>query len=128
MNKKNDTSENQAQCAIPVVKPSFYLQPIAGGISGCLNCGYTEEKLPMRTRLYSGFGGWDITKNGKHYFNEDNDKEYDEAKTLSYIERRAKLEPECDWRANLNLPLRSAVYQRQGKSKWVLVKRGQGFA
>ncbi len=127
MTKKNNTLNNQAQCAIPVVKPSL-LPAIAGGISGCLNCGYTEEKLPMRTRLYSGFGGWDIKKDGKHYFNEDSNKEYDEAKTLSYIERRAKLEPECDWRANLNLPLRSATYQRHGKSKWVLVERGQGFA
>ena len=115
-------------CTKDSVKPSFYLQPIAGGISGCLNCGHTEEKLPMRTVLYSGFGGWDITKDGEHYFSEYSDKEYDEAKTISYIERMAKLEPECDWRANLNLPLRSAVYQRQGKSKWVLVEIGQGFA
>ena len=128
MTKKNETPKTQAQCAIPVIKPSFLLPAIAGGVSGCLNCGYTEDKLPMRTRLYSGFGGWDITKDGEHYFNEDSDKEYDEAKTLSYIERRAKLEPECDWRANLNLPLRSATYQRHGKSKWVLVERGQGFA
>ena len=125
---KKETSKTKQPCTLHSVKPSFYLQPIAGGVSGCLNCGYTEDILPMKTKLYNGFGGWDITKNGEHYFSEDVNKEYDEAKTLSYIERMAKLEPECDWRANLNLPLRSAVYQRHGKSKWVLIERGQGFA
>lgn len=125
---KNELSKTEQPCTIHSVKPSFLLTPIAGGVSGCLNCGYTEDILPMKTKLYNGFGGWDITKNGEHYFSEDVNKEYGEAKTLSYIERMAKLEPECDWRANLNLPLRSAVYQRHGKSKWVLVERGQGFA
>ena len=125
---ENELSKTEQPCTIHSVKPSFLLPPIAGGVSGCLNCGYTEDILPMKTKLYNGFGGWVITKNGEHYFSEDVNKEYDEAKTLSYIERMAKLEPECDWRANLNLPLRSAVYQRHGKSKWVLVERGQGFA
>lgn len=125
---ENELSKTEQPCTIHSVKPSFLLPPIAGGVSGCLNCGYTEDILPMKTKLYNGFGGWDITKNGEHYFSEDVNKEYDEAKTLSYIERMAKLEPECDWRANLNLPLISAVYQRHGKSKWVLVERGQGFA
>jgi len=111
----------------PHVKRSL-LQAIKGGVSGCLNCGYTEDVLPMKTKLYNGFGGWTITKDGELYFSESVDNEYDNAKTLSYIERKAKLEPECDWRANLDLPLRSAVYQRHGKSKWVLVKRGHGFA
>lgn len=111
-----------------ISKPSFYLQPIEGGVSGCLNCGYTESVLPMRTRLYQGFGGWYISKNGQDFFSEDVNKEHNEAKTLSHIERIAKLEPECDWRAHLDLALRSAVYQRQGKSKWVLVERGNGFA
>lgn len=125
---ENELSKNEQPCTIHSVKPSFLLPPISGGVSGCLNCGYTEDILPMKTKLYNGFGGWCITKNGEHYFSEDVNKEYDEAKTLSYIERMAKLEPECDWRANLDLPLRSAVYQRHGKSKWVLVERGPGFA
>lgn len=102
------------------------LSQVKGGVAGCLNCVYTV--LPMRTRLYNGFGGWMITKDDKTFFIEESDKEFDEARTLSYIERKAKLEPFCDWRAILNLPLRSAVYQRQGKSKWVLVERGNGFA
>ena len=107
---------------------SNLLTPIKGGSGGCLNCGFTKNILPMRTRLYSGFGGWIITKDNELYFMEDSNKEYDKNKTLSYIERRAKLQPECDWQAELDIPLRSATYQRQGKSKWVLVKSGQGFA
>ena len=104
------------------------LKPIKGGMAGCMNCGYTESILPMRTRLYHGFGGWLITRNGELYFLEDTGKEFKESKTLSFIERQAKLEPDADWRAKLNLPLRDATYQRQGKSKWVLIRRGQGFA
>ncbi len=104
------------------------LPPVKGGHSGCLNCGYTEELLPLRTRLYYGFGGWNITKDGKPYFQEDSDKEFHENKTLCYIERRAKLEPDCDWRAHFDSPMRDAFYQRQGTSKWVLVEKGIGFA
>jgi hypothetical protein len=131
MKKKVETKDNQTASKPLLAQPAVMrslLPAIKGGIAGCLNCGYTEDLLPMRTRLYQGFGGWMITKNGEIYFCESHKTEYDEAKTLSYIERRAKLEPECDWRANLDLPLRSAVYQRHGKSKWVLVERGMGFA
>lgn len=107
---------------------SHLLPPIKGGVAGCMNCGYTDSKLPMRTRLYYGFGGWTITKNGETYFSEDILTPYEKIKTLSYIERRAKLEPDADWRAVLYLPLRYAVYQRHGDSKWMLVETGNGFA
>ena len=102
--------------------------PIKGGIGGCLHCGYTESVLPMRTRLYNSFGGYMITKYGELYFMENSQKEFHDNKTLIYIENRAKLQPDADWRCILDLPLRSAEYQRQGKSKWVLIKKGQGFA
>ena len=82
----------------------------------------------MRTRLYNSFGGYMIIKDGNLYFMEDSKKEFKDCKTLSYIERRANLEPEADWRCIIDLPLRSAEYQRQGKSKWVLIKKGNGFA
>jgi hypothetical protein len=82
----------------------------------------------MRTRLYRGFGGWMITKNGEPFFMENQDVDFDKSKTLSFIERSAKLEPESDWRTILDLPMRSAIYQRHGKSKWVLIEKGQGFA
>jgi len=102
--------------------------PIQGGISGCLNCGYTESILPMRTRLYNSFGGYMITRDGKLYFMEDAKTEFKDCKTLIYIENRAKLQPESDWRVVIDLPLRSAEYQRQGRAKWVLIKKGNGFA
>jgi len=104
------------------------LKPIQGGISGCLNCGYTGSILPMRTRLYNSFGGYMIIKDGELFFMENVKTEYEDCKTLIYIENRAKLQPESDWRVILDLPLRSAEYQRQDKSKWVLIKRGNGFA
>jgi hypothetical protein len=104
-----------------------YLKPIEGGIMGCANCGYTHSELSMRTKLYNLFGGWRIVKDGELYFIEDSDTEYDESKTLQYIENRAKLQPDCDWRAILDLPLRNAEYQRQN-GKWILIKKGMGFA
>jgi hypothetical protein len=106
------------------------LPAVEGRISGCLNCGYTEQRLPMNTRLYNGFGGWWIKKDRKLYFMEAPKKweERNKGKTLMYIEIRARLQPECDWQAVLDLPMRSAVYQRQGKNKWVLIKTGRGFA
>ena len=122
MKKKVETENNQT------ASKRSLLPAIKGGTAGCLNCGYTEDVLPMKTKLYNGFGGWTITKDGELYFMENVDAEYEDAKTLSYIEREAKLSPECDWRANLDLPMRNAIYQRHGKSKWVLVERGMGFA
>ena len=109
-------------------KPSL-LPPIKEYISACLNCGVTRSLLPMNTYLYMDIGGgWTITKDGKHYFVEDVNKEIEKSKTLSEIEQEAKLEPNCDWRAVLNMPLRSSVFQRHGNNNWVLVEKGRGFA
>ena len=102
-------------------------KPIKGGVRGCLNCGYTDTVLPMRTRLYTEMGGYMIFKNDKLYFMEKTGREYGKCKTLSFIERRARLDPNSDWRCMVDLPLRSAEYQRHGKSKWVLIKIGNGF-
>ncbi len=104
------------------------LPAIKGGPRGCLNCGYTHSILPLKTRLYNSFGGYHITKNGKLFFMEDTQKEYDECKTLQYIENRARKSPGSDWRCIVSLPLRGAEYQRQGKNKWVLIREDRGFA
>lgn len=101
---------------------------IKGGVAGCVNCGCTESRLPMNTRLYNGFGGWMITKDDDVFFMEKVNTDFNKSKTLRYIEKQARLAPGCDWRAVLNLPLRSAVYQRQGNNKWMLIKKGMGFA
>jgi len=104
------------------------LKPLKSTIIGCLNCGHTPAILPMRTRLYQGFGGYHITKNGKLEFMGKDHEKWEDNRTLSYIEKNARLDPDADWRCHIDLPLRSAVYQRQGKSKWILVKTGMGFA
>jgi len=104
------------------------LKPIKSTHAGFLCCPNNEQLLPMRTRLYNGFGGYTVTKNGEMFFVEDQDKDFDECKTVIYIENKAKKEPDADWQINLMLPLRSGRWQRQGKSKWVLVEEGEGFA
>jgi hypothetical protein len=52
---------------------------------------------------------------------------WDEAQELSAFEEIAKKVPDHDWRHHLDLPLRSAVYQRHDDGKWVLIERGEGF-
>jgi hypothetical protein len=49
-------------------------------------------------------------------------------KSFRGFEEIAKKDPDHDWRHNLDLPLRSADYQRHGDGKWILLERGEGFA
>ena len=99
---------------------------------GCLNCGYMPVKLPMNYKIIQGFGGAYITKNGKLYYMPDDwdgTKEgWKKAKTLMYIELRARKEPKANWRLVNLMALHDEVYQRQGKNNWVLIKKGMGFA
>lgn len=102
---------------------------------GCLTCGGGEMRekpkeilASMHTRIYSGFGGWTIVADGKMVWSPPHDKEWDEFPTLMTFENMARKAPKRDWRAVLDLPLRSAEYQRQGRNRWVLVKSGMGFA
>lgn len=48
--------------------------------------------------------------------------------TVSRVERLARQDPDHDWRIILYGPLHGEVYQRHGKSQWVLVESNQGFA
>lgn len=48
--------------------------------------------------------------------------------TVSRVERLARQDPDHDWRIVLYGPLHGEVYQRHGKSQWVLVESNQGFA
>lgn len=94
----------------------------------CLCCGSSHEThLPLDTVLYNGFGGWYITKDGKHFFADEVDKEWEQFKTLAYIEEQAKKSVNHDWRAILSNPLHGAEYQRQ-RGKWVLIEENLGFA
>ena len=116
-----------------VSKPKWWIEALTDKNKvhqGCLNCGGTEQVLEMDTRLYNGFGGWSITKNSELFFEEDctSDKDWDEWKTLAEIEKTAKKEPDNDWRAIFNLPLRGGEYQRHFEEGWVLIESNRGFA
>ena len=104
------------------------LEPLKGSPAGCLNCGYTESKLSMRTKITAGFGMAVIKKNKELIYAEPPNTEWEDAPTLMKFELMARKEPNAGWRYILDLPLRSAMYQRQGKNLWVLVKKGDGFA
>ncbi len=101
---------------------------------GCLNCGCGEMKREkkeilayLKTRIYGGFGGWYIERNKKTVYWPEPNLEFNQYPTLMKFELQAR-KIKGDWRAIVDLPLRSAEYQRQGKNRWVLVKSGQGFA
>lgn len=102
---------------------------------GCLNCGGGEFVeingiicCNLDTRLYGGFGGWSITRDDEFFYCPEQDLEFDEYPTLREFEEKAASDPDHDWRAIADLPLRDATYQRQGDGLWVLVKSGMGFA
>lgn len=103
--------------------------PIEGIGAGCLCCSGTVQILPLDTNLYFGFGGYSVTKDGQLWYEADpTSDEMMNGKLLSEIEQDAKADPDCDWRVNLNLPLRDGEWQRHGDDTWVLIKVGQGFA
>ena len=101
---------------------------------GCACCGCGEMKqgkkeitASLETRIYNGFGGWSIHKDGKLVYEGNSQGEWESFPTLRHFELMARKSP-GDWRANCVLPLREAYYQRQGLNRWVLIKSGEGFA
>lgn len=100
-------------------------KPVRGG---CIHCPGSQDLLAMDEVLYNGFGGYSVSKDGKHFYSGDPNGEWDSFKTLADIEVSAKKEPESDWRVRLDNPLRDAEWQRQGDDQWVLIKSGLGFA
>ena len=104
------------------------LEPIKGGIGGCLCCGYQYEHLPMEKVIAVGFGWASVTKNGESVYDESNLKEGEPFWTALAAENEAKKEPDNDWRIHLVAPLSERHYQRQDDGIWVLYEKGQGFA
>lgn len=105
----------------------YYLPPLKTVNVSCLCCGGTDLHLSLDTVLCNGFGGWQITRDGELFFEDEMDKEWEEFKTLAFIEEQAKNDPDHDWRAVNYTPLHGETYQRQG-DKWVLVEQNEGFA
>lgn len=105
-----------------------YEKPLEIGYIGCANCGSCPIKLPLKAKIIAGFGTAEITKDKKSIYFEQPNTEWEDTPTLMKFELMARKSPKSDWRYKLNLPLRDAEYQRQGKSNWVLIKSGMGFA
>ena len=84
--------------------------------------------MALRTRLYFGFGGWEIMRDNEVFYVGPPDRKSRQYPTLVTFEKQAKLDPDHDWRAVYFGPMRDATYQRQGDGKWVLIKSGNGFA
>lgn len=100
-------------------------KPLTKGYCGCLNCGVTPIKLTLNSLIAAGFGLACIKRNGKVIYQEDtNAEKYPRLNRFELMARKRG----GDWRFELNLPLRNAEYQRQGKNNWVLIKSGMGFA
>lgn len=110
-------------------KPKWWKPGIEAGGSSCPCCPETTATLPLDTKLYNGFGGWNIVKNGKEeFFAEDQDKDYDECRDLAYVETLIGDDNENEYVANLSMALRDATYQRHTKGVWVLIRKGPGYA
>lgn len=101
---------------------------------GRLNCGTSKVKMPMNYKLFMGFGGDTIYKDGKVFYQPEmwRDGTVGDAmkknKSLMWVELQARKSPNSDWRLKQDNPLYDKTYQRQGKNNWVLVKKGNGFA
>ena len=99
-----------------------YLTPIQGkAYCGC-GCGARATHAPMDGMPHPGFGGVSFVKDGEGV------AELHEGATFADYEKIAALDPEHDWRIYIYGPLADYTYQRQGESKWALVKQGPGFA
>lgn len=89
-----------------------------------------SEKITVAldTLFYNGFGGWHVEKDGKLIYQGPNDMKWEDYSILQEFEDQARGDPDHDWRAILETPLRDAVYQRQDKDEWILISSGPGFA
>jgi len=104
-------------------------KPFEGKVhQGCLTCPPVLRKAKMYMRIAVGFGIACVTKDGECVFMEKPDMDWKDIPTLMKFENTARKDPNHDWRVILEAPLRSREYQRQGKTCWVLIKSGQGFA
>lgn len=101
------------------------MKPIEGGLSGCGNCGYQHNILPMDSLIAVGFGYAAVTKNEDEIYVETEERNI---WNVMNAEIEARKEPDNDWRIHLIAPLSERHYQRQGKNQWVLYEKGQGFA
>lgn len=107
--------------------PFEKVEPYQGVVyQGCLNCQPVETIAPLDMIIAVGFGSAEITKDGEPIFWEKSDD--DDFHHLAEFESMAMEDPDHDWRADLQGPLRGRTYQRHDVGKWVLIDSNMGFA
>lgn len=97
--------------------------PIGHVPNGCLNCPSKPPTLSLRRLLAVGFGMVRLTRCGQEIWSGD-----DEHATIQRAENLARKDPRHDWRLEFQAPMWSGVWQRQGKNRWVAIRKGVGFA
>ena len=103
------------------------LPAIEGGHGGCIHCGFQQSILPMESLIAVGFGYAAVSKDSVEVYNE----KYVEGEhywACQDAENEAQKDPDHDWRIHIVAPLSERHYQRQGENKWILYKKGVGFA
>lgn len=91
--------------------------------SGCLNCGPQPTTLSMKAVMSTGFGMVRVSCGKKTIWQGE-----DEKITAMRFENMARKFTSKDWRIFFLGPMSEAEYQRQGRNKWVLIRKGLGFA
>lgn len=84
--------------------------------------------LDIETKMYTGFGGWTVYRNGEILYYQQQHEEFDDAKSISDIETMIGDDDENEYTACFLGPLSDAIYQRHSKNHWMLVEQGDGFA
>lgn len=106
----------------------FTPMPAIEGSIACLTCGCgAHDIMSMDSLLAVGLGDVSVTCDERRVYSQ-NEVENEEFWVGHDAEAAANADPKHDWRVHFYAPLYEAVYQRQGKERWVLIEKGQGFA
>lgn len=93
--------------------------------NACLCCPDRPVRVPLRTNPHPGFGCVSLERDGeivRSWYR------YEDSRTFITFEKRAKADPDHDWRVRVDGPMYGVVYQRHGPKEWVAVERLDGFA
>lgn len=101
---------------------TFVKLPPINPIQHCNVCPPRPQTAPLDMLPHPGFGAASLSSEEGYYAG------LGYGATVRDCEEVAARRPDHDWRLAIDGSLYSAVYQRQGEGKWVLVERGEGFA
>lgn len=101
------------------------LEPLGHVHSGCLTCGPKPTTVKLRYNPHPGFGLVTLLRDGETV---ESWIHYETSRTFVTFEKRAKADPDHDWRVRVDGPLYDVTYQRHGPKEWVAVEKGLGFA